>query len=400
MGDSPKLTPQTIENAVQSVLDMEIISNAVDKHPTLGFLLGRAGVQGKANGIKLPDDGILSDGGVEGPDRRAIASHTWEPAIHTGLPVDDTKRMVWYDTAPADNNNDGTKGLLSRIKRPRFCRTDLSTPVQVWDRDIEQMRNAYGRAAKAGNESVAAKLADDLRDIVKGVVVEKTLVQLVNIDTDLWKSAALGIPTSEDEPLWDHQHSWASMCHDDNQYGGKDRSLPANAHWKGNTIAEHLPADIDAIKNYVQYSNGASGLRLSSKGIRPNLWVVGTVLFPIFEAQARARNLHIYSGEEIPGVLVYGQKQEAIKLNAETLIICDPSCPTKGVNGATKNAMLQLSTGRLVVSALPGKNFRLSNLEQLGKRPGEPKALYGTLDTELGVWTRHPWAHVWAEDVG
>lgn len=62
--------------------------------------------------------------------------------------------------------------------------------------------------------------------------------------------------------------------------------------------------------------------------------------------------------------------------------------------------MLCLSTDRLVVSFFPDAQFSVNEFERLGNRPQQPEALYSALRTELGIWTREPWSHVWHDDIG
>jgi hypothetical protein len=404
MADLTTLTPRTIETAVRSQFDNEIASNACQKHPVLGFIVMKYGNKKKGNkmGIGIPDDGILTGLKLSSPERKEIKSHTWEPAIHTGLPTNLTVKKTWYDNSANDsaNANAAANGPLSRIKRPKFCRTDYATPIKVYKRDIAQIQAAFGRAMKSGNTAQADKLANDVTEICTNAAVENLINQMETINSELWAITS-DYPTDESLKLWDKQHSFRSMCDTDNSYGGIDRAVAGNEMWQGNLYASKLPADIDYLFNFVQY-NGAdgSGMGLSNKGNRPNLWAVGNVLFPMFKAQAKARDLKIYSGDEIPDVPVFGQKQEAIQLNNGTFIINDPSCPTKGVNGATKNALLMLDTDKMVTSFFEDKSFKVTPFFDLSQIPGSAEALASEIQTEMGIWTRHPWAHVWLEDVG
>jgi hypothetical protein len=128
---------------------------------------------------------------------------------------------------------------------------------------------------------------------------------------------------------------------------------------------------------------------------------VGNVLFPIFKAQAEKNNMKVYSGDEIPGLPVFGQKQEAIKLNNNTLIINDHNCPAKGIDSATKNVMVCLDPEDLVLSFFPGSAFNVDAFvdeSKLGRAKRE--AMSSEIRTELGAWWPNPKSLVWFEDVG
>jgi hypothetical protein len=395
MADMTSLTPKTIETAVRSVFDFEIASNACQKYPLLGWLISRYGKKTKnGKGIGIPDDGILGGLSIPAAERKEIKSHTWEPAIHTGLPADLTKRMAWYDTTPTDTTG-GAAGGLSRIQRPKFRRTDYTSPIVLAKRDLDTLKVAYGKAVAEGNTPMADAIANDVTDLATIQAVEVMVNQIGSINSDLWAISS-DYPTDESLLLWDKQHSLHSMCGTDNSYGGVDRALAANAHWRGNKVTTKLPADISYLFNFVQYN----GLGLNNKANRPNLWTCGNVIFPIFKDQAIARNLKVYSGDEIPDVPVYGQKQEAIKINNDTYIINDPSCPTAGVNGATKNALVMLSTDKMLFSFFGDNSFKVDKFFDQSKILGSAQALTSTLTTILGIWTKQPWSHVWLDDVG
>lgn len=401
MPDSTQLPSRDIHQVVQEAFDFEIISNAVKDEPLVGYLLAKHGTKitgkNKSIGIKIPDDGILTGKGLSAPKRKEIKSHTWEPLLYTGLPATGTKAMAWYDTTP-DDNSGGANGPLSRMARCRFRRTDLRTPVVAWLRDMRQMKHQFAVAMRAGNTAAADMIATDITDLCKVASVEKMIGQLKEWAAMLWDTnPETNHPTDEDADLWDKQHSMYSVSGVDNFYAGRARDSETNAYLRGNRVTVNVGMDLQGLFDHMQY--GPLGLK--SLGIMPKLWIAGDVLFPVFKAQAAKNNLKIYQGDSIPGLPVFGQQQEAIRLNANTLIINDGRCPAKGRNGATKNALVCMDPDDLVLSFFPGSAFNLDAFvdeSQLGR--GKREAMSSEIRTELGSWWPNPKSLVWFEDVG
>lgn len=396
MANNTELTTADIRTVVQNVMDYELVANANEKMPFLGFMLAKYGTKDK-QGLRIPDDGILASAKVSAIKRREIQSHTWEPIMYTGLPADDTKVMAWYDTtADVSENASTATSPLGRTVRPRFRRTNKETPVLIWKRDLEQLQNAYRQARATGNRAAASAITKDVRDLVQLAVTEKYQLQLKGWNADIFGGTDQ-VPTTSTNLLWDKQYSLRAAMGTSGMFAGIDRDVAGNEFAHGNVVTSNIPADIDYLYDYMQYT----GLALSNYAIEPTLWLCGNVLFTKFKAQAKEKNIKVFTGEAIPDMPSFGQKREVLLYNGRIWIVNEPSLASKGMNNATKSPLICLDPEQIVVSFFPGKSFALSEFDDESKRAGGRKALAAVIETEVGFWYPNPFGMgVYFEDVG
>ena len=395
MANSTQVQASDISQVVQSKMDMNLISNTCPIMPMMGLMFALSGVKKNGKGIGIPEDGVVTGAKLSRAERNKIVeSHTYEPSIDVDIDYTaDGKDMAWNDTMPT-RSNWTTTGPLSHVRKPRFRRSNRIDPIFVSLREIEQIKNAMKSASARGNTIALSRIAADLTDVVAVQTAKVWENQIKLINSRFWDQ---GFPADEDQYIWNRQHSLYSMCKTTGMYGGWDRSQATGAFLQGNMVTQNMPADFEYLANYAYY--GAGGPRLQSIGANIDVWAVGDNLFSQFKSQAKARNFNVFDKLEIPGVPTFGEKNQTIQWGS-SWIVYDPSCPSKGINGATKNVMAGIDSCAMVISFVPGKIWRVYPVDDESERQGGRQGLASQLEVEYGMWLTQPRRCVYFQDIG
>jgi hypothetical protein len=194
-----------------------------------------------------------------------------------------------------------------------------------------------------------------------------------------------GAPSNEDNTVWDAPHSLVKAIDATTTYGGVDRSLTANAYFRGNKVTAATPADFESLINYANYDAG-----LSKKGTGIDLMLVGAANFKKAKAEAKSKGGTIILNGGIPQFGEFGFKRELVKID-NTWIVYDPECP------ATEVAGLNLDTWTVAVH--PDANFRATEPTDQSKIDGGDDAQTGVIRTELMVVCEVPSLNIYWTNV-
>jgi hypothetical protein len=196
-------------------------------------------------------------------------------------------------------------------------------------------------------------------------------VHLTRWQQMLWGTTGAGAPTNEDNDTWDVPHSLQNAIHDSNTYGGVDRSLAANAYFRGNRTTAAFQADFESLINYCNYDLG-----LAKKGTGIDLLLVDGTNFKKAKSEAKAKGQTVISNGGIPEYGAFGFKRELVKID-NTWVVYDPECPANHV------AALNMETWTVAIH--PDANFKVTTPFDQTQIEGGDDAQAGQVRTEVMV---------------
>jgi hypothetical protein len=301
--------------------------------PTLDFLFMLAGTKTDADGIGRPkSDAMLAalKGVAQAKKLSIYAAREYLPLIHTYAPsTSSVKAMSDHDSNPVVSDWDSTGRTLTWFKQPRVKFARFKNPWKVAHSDVRTAKSGTG-----GSEAQAAASIGSVYDVQTKTAME---VLCKDINHQLWgvddsasggKDHSTGVPTNEDLTQWDRLHSFAAMFSESNTYCGIDRSLAANAWWRGHTISTATAAKLGDIIDYCNYDLG-----MIDKGLGVQLIPTGKAIFKKFKAEAKAESYQLINSS-IPEFAERGFKREVIRVysgNVPVYCYYEPACPASVV---------------------------------------------------------------------
>ena len=375
-----------LSGLIQDHLSDRLVSKLVEIMPLMFFLLAREGSKmGGAFGLGRPKVGQLYTGMPMTKARReeVLNSDKYMPIVDTLLPAEaDGKVLGMSDTMPQVSdwaNNGPTKGLV----RPFFKWVERADPIQVAKKEIRRTKRA------ARNEQKASAAVGDLWRFQTDKVLSTHLKWWNN---KLWGASTVA-PSNVDADVWDSPYSLHAALKDDNNYGGVDRGVAANAYWKGKYDTTHRAADLVSLIHQAQYT-----YEMAKYGLPVSLIICGLDLFPQFITQVDALKGQVIYDGKLPGIGEFGFTKEVLRYR-NTFIVMDPNCPSKTKGDAT-NAMTMLNLDTWTVAVSPDANFEADDPFDLTKTDGGKDAIKSQLRSELIIGCECPSANVWWNDVG
>lgn len=337
--------------------------NVLDAMPTLDWMLALSGDMNEGEGVGRPDSSLVIGKmpGAKVNREKMMAERIYYPIIHDYNPdtiiASDLKAMDDYDNNPQVTDWEN-RGPLSGFVEPRvkFFRHKMPWKVPHTDE----------RTAVGSNKGRAAQSAQAIKSPYEVEIKKKSGVMARSISQMMFgkhPSFPTGAPSNEDSRQWDCCHSFANALGTTNTYCGLDRTVAANAHWVGSTIATATPA---VAKNMLNYSLFTLGWL--DKGYVPDLMVCGATPFQKFEAEADGKTMKVVNGE-VQGMPKFGFKGKIIEAwfgHSPTYIIYDPMCQDT-VKGDATNYVYLFNTGTWTTAFRSGGNFTIEGPYDLSK---------------------------------
>lgn len=362
--------------------------------PTVAWLIAmnQLGVKKGFQQIGRPDSkGLLVGAAAVGsPNKETVLNTTtYRPFEIIGYPSTSINQVIGqYGTMPLMPNAD-TDTTESYAARPFFRYTELATPLFVWRKSIDLTKSS----TRGENP--------DVRKAVGNLFTMET-TQKAKTHAEGWNNMFWGsgnAPSNVDSMYWSSQYSFDSALSASNTYAGVNRALSANAYFRAQRVTALQPASLVHLTNFTRFdiTNGIHKYGLRGK----MLFVVGLTLFAQFLNEARAKGAGtIITGDKIPGMPQHGfQESTVIKVDDMTYCICDPSVPTNGVNGATKNVVMALTVPTWTVAIRPERNWTTGKWTDLTEHEGGKDAYKNQIRTELMLACEAPRLNFWFEDV-
>jgi hypothetical protein len=358
--------------------------------PTVAFLIGQPGDKDSPFGIGRPKGVVSGAASMKGLNKETVLNTaTYRPIITKDYPSTSLNTVLGqHGTMPLQANAD-TDTTVSYFVRPHFRYTELATPLLVWKKDIELTKSS----TRGENPDVRKAVGS----LFKTEIAQKMKTQLSSWNSMFW-SAASAPSDADNQDGWDSQYSFANALKEDNSYAGIDRAQSANSYWRGNYVTTNPTASAMSIVEYVRYDHNDGVFRY---GNWPMLYVVGPRLWTQFRAECRTKGAGVVvSSDTIPNMGQFGhQKTDVIKIDDNNFFICDPSCPTNGVNGATANAVLALTPSTWTVAIRSSKNFAADDWFDLTQTEGGKDAFKTQIRTELMLACEAPKLNFYFTDV-
>lgn len=371
---------------MQDHLSSKLVSNMANIMPWMLFLLGRDGSKaaGASFGLGVPKSGQLFTGVPMTRARReeVLGTDKYMPAILTSLPAEgDGKVLTMTDTMP--QRSDWTNETpASRITRPFFKWVERADPILVPKKQIRRTKRQSG-----ANKASAA-----VGDLFRFESETVTTTHLKWWNSKFWGASTVA-PSNVDADVWDSPYSIHAALKDDNNYGGVDRALTANAYFRGNYDTTHRAPDLVSLIHQANYTNGCASL---GQGI--GLIITGLDLFPLFIQQVDALKGQVIYDGKLPGIGEFGFTKEILRYR-NTYIVMDPQCPSITRGDAT-NAMVGLNMDSITVAVSPDANFEVDEPSDLTKTDGGKDAIKSQIRTELLWCCENPKVNQWWNDVG
>lgn len=368
---------EAIRTITSDKVSSEIVDTTFDIMPTVSFIIGRDGTKNSFRGFGAPSGGFVTGAAnVKGLNKETVLNgSTYRPVLVTGYPSTSlTKTMGQHDTVPLMSNAD-TDTTESYLARPFFRYTEKTTPLLVWNRAISQTR-----ASTRGENP-------EIRKAISSLFTFETSQKLkshLKVWNDMFWTGTSAPSNVDNQDLWDSQYSFLNACKSDNSYAGVDRSLAANAYFRGHYISTQMQGSLQGLCDYVRFDSSEGTYRLGNRGGK-KLVVVGVSLFQTFLAEARGKQngMEVVTGSLLDMPRMGHKNITTIKVDDEFSCICDPSCPTAGVNGVTYNAALVMTPETWTVAVRPEKNFSVDDWFDLRQIEGGKDAKKSQLTTEL-----------------
>lgn len=388
---------------MQDHLSDKVVNTLVNIMPLVYIMLARDGNKqgnitgGNTTGMyglgRFASGKIISGVPFSKPRREEILnSDTYEPIVQTLLPpASDGKVMGLRDTMPR-RTNWTTVSPGQYFNRPYFKWVERADPLSVPKKELRRTKR------KAKNEASASLAVGDLMKVETESVLS-THLQWWN--QHMWGTdqTANGYPSNQDADTWDDIFSIRNALRSDNEYGGVDRMIAANAYWRGGggsgIVSAHMNPVLEDLINYANYQVG-----LFKKGVGVNLMLCGPSLFPVFAAEAKAKGGEVML-RGLPEMQEVGYEKPVIRFN-NTYVLADPECPDKLYPGSiySQNAVAALNVDTWTFAISPDANFTVDDPFDQSRIPGNDDAITSNIRTEMIQACEAPGFNVWFDNVG
>lgn len=380
MADSTKLRT-SLALFMQDLLSETVRDSGTEEMPTLrvlmGFLAQREG--DTTDGIGVPGASNLSGGqllsGGKIPQARrkdVLTGQTYMPLLLKNTLADDGKNMSQRDTMPTVTTWTATHAL-TQFARPEFKYVRRISPFKVSNEDLDAIDS------KMGSGTNAARIA---RFDLWGSTVKNTIkVQMRYWNTALFGAYTAGPSNVDAEGVWDAPYSLAALIHSSNICAGVDRSLSANAYFRGNYVTSAMSKSLVSLLDDANY--GTPACAKFSTPIR--LVVTGNALFQTFLAEARSIGAQIVSPGSIPEFAQIGFKRNVIEY-AGAYCMCDFACPA--------NYVYCLNPDSFTIAMGAGHNFNVTEPYDESKPEGGDDASSAKIKTRLMIAQEAPSTNV------
>lgn len=354
-----------------------VVSTLFPVMPLMGFLWAFNGDKTGHKGLGVPSaDGMVISKvqAAHARQQSIMAARQYMPVIATSVPTEsDVKSMSDYDTDPTVSNP-VDNATLNRFTQPVFKFARAKMPYQVWHSDIN--------TAKTGGNGVEAQAAKAVGSVYDAEVKSRMGSLGSHLNKILYQKAGntgTGAPTDETVTEWSQYHSLQAVASASNTYAGVDRSLSANAFWRGNTDSTASYSFEDLI-NHCNYDLGWADV-----GLGVNLILVGRTGFKAAKKEAKAEGYQLISNDKIPQNSEFGFLKEVVRISSggQWVYVCfDPTCPDQTDSGAV-NHVYALNSSVWTTAIAPEGNFVVSKPADQTRVKGGEEADTGTIQAKL-----------------
>ena len=226
-----------------------------------------------------------------------------------------------------------------KFQRPYFRWTHWKSPGLVYHHDEDRYRAMAG-----SNEELFNAGINDLYS-------SESMKLITNQTVLLNEEFIYGLPTDDTQSIWDYQYGFLYAIDDGSgsnaRYAGCDRSLVANAYWRGK---KDTTAHVFTLVDLWQDMHITKGLTQNSKGI--DACFVSPVLFAKFQKESLAYQLNVNTDPMMQKLrATFGYEGMVLKYQ-NTYFFMEPKLGPKVVVG--------INTESWIVAFKSGKKFNIT----------------------------------------
>lgn len=357
--------------------------------PVMGWLWAFNGDKKGDKGLGVPSaDGVIATRipTAKARKQQMMSERSYHPVINVSVPPEgDIKAMSDYDTDPTVTDGED-QATLSRFTQPCFKFTRQKMPYKIWHSDV--------RTAKRGGQGVEAQAAAAVGSVYDAEVKLRMGSLGSKLNKTLWEKAgsATGVPTDETQTQWSQFHSLKAAASSINIYAGVDRSLPANAYFRGGggngVVSAATSYSYEDLINYCNYDLG-----FADYGLGVDLVLVGRTGFKAAKKEAKTESFQLISNlATIPEMAEFGFIKEVVRISSggQWVYVCfDPTAPDQTDSGAV-NHVVVMNSSAWTTAIAPDGNFAVSTPADQTKVEGGSESDTGTIQAELMLACENP----------
>jgi hypothetical protein len=317
------------------------------------------GTKALAGGRLSRVPGFLAGKRLMPMDRAKIQNaETFMPLIQTGLPTDNGKTMDVASTTPEKTDWD-TDTPMSRFQRPYTRWFD-----KMWPISIPRWETLLAKGGGAGNAAAA------LVDISAKEARDTARVAISYYNSMLWNPASA--PSNQEARKHDSLYSIHNICGEANRFMGIDRSLAANAYFRGNTDATAKPKSLKALLDDYRFTGAA----VSQYGMEQDdvFAFCNPSLFTTFRDEAKSNGaMQITSASQ--DYAKAGFKFDIVQYEPGLWLVNDFTCPA--------NTVAFLRPDTFYVAFHQADNWRVAPFKYAGEIAGGNDAMESYLRVNM-----------------
>lgn len=341
--------------------------------PVLYLLFGLTGKKSQAFGLGAPNTAtsiLVSGTKTASPTKEAMfAEMAYRPTIQYLAPASgDGKTIGQYSSMPvrADGAN---KNPATYFIQPEFHFHERAEPYEVPNDQIETIV-----ANSTGGWPAQATIA--IGNIIDAEVKSVEAVHLKYWNQLLWGTIGNGFPSDQTAIKWDALHSLKYSIGANslnNNYGGLDRSVAANAFFSGKGDSTHQGI---IFRDLIRTFNYDPSYRFADVGAGVDIIGCDGTAFQKALNEADGKfGVVMHNG--LPSMAEIGFKNDIVCFDNKTYVVYDPECPT--------GEMALLNSETWTYAIHPNKNFKVSTPKDQTEMKGGDDVTCGHMRTKM-LW--------------
>ncbi len=348
--------------------------------PALYLITGLSGKKSGDIGLGAPNTSanVLVSGTKTDQTRKEsmFAEVAYRPTIqYTAPSASDGKTMGQYSSVPVRSNG-ATNNPATYFIQPEARFHERADPWEVPNDQIETIV-----ANSTGGWPAQATAA--IGNIMDAEVKTVEGVHLKYWNQILWGTTGNGYPSDQTAVKWDALHSIpysigpdtvsSSNAYRRNNYLGLDRSVTANAFWRGKGTDAYGKV---VFRDLIRTLNYNSSYAFAAVGAGCDVIVCAGDLFQNALNEADGKfGVIIHNG--LPSMAEVGFKSDIVCFDNKTYVVYDPEAPS--------GHLAALNSSTWTVGILGTKNFKVSTPKDQSEIKGGDDVTCGTLRTKM-LW--------------
>ncbi len=348
--------------------------------PVLYLLTGLTGKKSGDIGLGAPNTSsnvLVSGTSTDGTKKESMfAEAAYRPTIqYQAAAVADGKTMGQYSSVPVRSDG-ANNNPANYFIQPEARFHERADPWEVPNDQIETIVANSSGGWPAQATTAIGNIMDAEVKTVEGV-------HLKYWNQTLWGTTGNGYPSNQSAVKWDALHSLPYSIGPDtqsssnpyrrNNYLGLDRSVAANAFWRGKGTDAYGNV---VFRDFIRTLNYDSSYRFADVGAGVDIIAVDGAGFQKALNEADGKTGIVMHGGP-PSMAEMGFKRDVVCFDNQTYVIYDPECPS--------GHMAALNSSTWTVAIHGAKNFKVSTPKDQTEIKGGDDVTCGTIRTKA-LW--------------